>query len=138
VTRYTNLWTDLANITHAVAEIRTVALRASAQRITNRPQLSPVVNQAPERAPQAAASTTAAKPLATQTALKTKIAIEPTVYKALSASTKSLLDAALAQQDNFNRSDALARLNDRLQTSMNNLSAIDDPRLASWTTPPTR
>jgi hypothetical protein len=84
VTRYTNLWTDLANITHAIAEIRTVPLTASAQRITNRPRLSPVVDQAPERAPQAAASTTAAKPLATQTTLKTKIAIAPTAYKALS------------------------------------------------------
>ena len=38
----------------------------------------------------------------------------------------------LAQQDNFNRSDALTRLNDRLQTTMSNLSAIDDPRLMDY------
>ena len=132
VTRYKNLWTDLANITHAIAEVRTVPLTASAQRITSRPRLSPVVDQAPERAPRAAAPATAAKPFATQTTLKTKIAVEPTAYKALSASTKSLLDAVLAQQDNFNRSDALTRLNDRLQTTMSNLSAIDDPRLMDY------
>ena len=34
VTRYKNLWTDLANITHAIAEVRTVPLTASARNVS--------------------------------------------------------------------------------------------------------
>ena len=132
VTRYKNLWTDLANITHAIAEVRTVPLTASAQRITSRPRLSPVVDQAPSVCAARRGAGRRGQGLCDPDNAEDQDCGRAHCLQSAAALTKSLLDAVLAQQDNFNRSDALTRLNDRLQTTMSNLSAIDDPRMMDY------
>ncbi len=133
--RYKSLWTDLANITHAIAETRIVPLAATAQRVSSHLSKPTAVVAAPAPARRPAsrvAAATAARAAATQTTIKTRIAVEPTAYEALAAPTKELLKAVQVPADNFSRADALSRLNDRLQSVMSSLSAIDDPRLLNY------
>jgi hypothetical protein len=70
-----------------------------------------------------------------RTTVATRISVDPGALRALSASTKSVLEKLQIAPAEMAKSDALGRLNDHMQSLTSAVDAIRDPRFLDYMPP---
>jgi len=132
---FKSLWSDLIHTNQALEDVRALPISTTAQ-TTSKKVTVPAATTAPATTLQAATARRGAAAAKTATAIQTTVAvrstIDPAAFRRMSKSTTSILSAMQITESNLVKSDALTRLNARMQSLSSAVDAINDPRFLSF------